>query len=226
MSPILIAIALWGATQSAAPPPPTEATPTGAAPTAPPQGAPAADPQAAVATSARRASAACTRATLQAGVPCLVEGESASAAPSRSRAEENRRHAARLADELCAAAARSGMDEADAAVLAACRARVLERTAACGGDGSRPLSDEAGRFNPGFARCYAGLAELAADAASDADTAASCCACAAACGQSRGQCLERASRGALGSCVVERCTSPCAAALLRAGPARDPRRAP
>lgn len=225
MSPVVIAFVLWGAAQAAAAPP-APGAPADAA--APPGVSPLAlaPPRAPTEAPPRRRSAACTRATLRAGVPCVVEGEAVSAEASRPRAQENRRVAARLADELCAAAARSGVDEADAAVLAACRARVAERTARCGGDGSRALMDETGRFNPGFARCYAGLSELAADAASDADIAGSCCTCAAACGQSQGQCLERAARGTLGACVVERCTSPCAAALLRAGPARETGRTP
>ncbi|OGQ13192.1 MAG: hypothetical protein A2138_05340 [Deltaproteobacteria bacterium RBG_16_71_12] len=157
---------------------------------------------------------ACTRQTLLDERGCTVEGRSGPRPASREHAVLNVRAAAALADELCRVVARGDALDADPLVLAACRARIAPATRNCAGDGSRPLQDDAGRFNPGFARCYAGLAELVRAVAADADVAADCCVCATGCGVTEAQCLARWDDGELGTCVAERCRAECAESLL------------
>lgn len=182
---------------------------------------------------ARASTWACTRETLLDGQPCTLEGSSpplvgaARQAGAAAQAAENRRGASALAEELCSLIARADASEPNAAALSSCRSRVPAAVRACGGSGARRLLDEAGRFNPGFGRCYAGIAELVRGAEESRELAEGCCACAqASCGASAGQCLTNAAAGrSLGSCVEGRCRAECAAALLvRSGPmAASPR---
>lgn len=169
----------------------------------------------------RAASYACTRQTLLDGQLCTIEGRSTAQAPSQQQAMANLRQASAFAEELCATVARADDSAPDATVLAACRTRVSTAVRACGGDGKTGLQDDAGRFNPGFARCYAGLAELVRGARQAGELADGCCACAhASCAASVAQCVERASAGLeLGACVEGRCRAECAAALLIRRPA-------
>lgn len=162
----------------------------------------------------RAATFACTRDTLLQDRPCTLEGRTPARAPSREQAQDNTRQGAVLANELCLSVARGDALDADPAVLSACRARVLPATRSCAGDGARGVTDDSGRFNPGFARCYAALAELVRAAEDDAAVSSRCCPCLAACGTSDAQCLERSARGQLGSCGEEKCQSACAASLL------------
>lgn len=163
---------------------------------------------------ARTDALACTRQTLLDERGCTVEGRSGPEPAARERAVENVRLAAALADELCRVVARGDALDADPLVLAACRARIAPATRSCAGDGSRLLLDYGGRFNPGFARCYAGMAELVRAVAADADVAADCCVCATSCGVTEAQCLARWDEGALGPCVAEQCRAQCAESLL------------
>ncbi|MCC7074293.1 MAG: hypothetical protein IT383_23505 [Deltaproteobacteria bacterium] len=162
----------------------------------------------------RTAALACTRHTLVAERGCTIEGRSGAKPAAREQALENARQASALADELCRGIARGDALDPHPLVLAACRARVAPATRSCAGDGARRLLDEDGRFNPGFARCYAGLAELVRAASADAEVAEGCCACVAVCGVSEQQCLERWDQGALGACAAEQCRAECAASLL------------
>lgn len=176
-----------------------------------------------------RASAlACTRQTLLVERGCTIEGRSGARPAAREHAQENARRAAALADELCRDVARGDALDPHPVVLAACRARVAPATRWCAGDGARALLDDDGRFNPGFARCYAGLAELVRAAAADAEVAEGCCACVAVCGVTEQQCLARWDEGGLGPCAAERCRAECAASLLlqRARTAAPPARTP
>ncbi|MBI1945252.1 MAG: hypothetical protein HYS27_06125 [Deltaproteobacteria bacterium] len=188
----LIALALVAASAASAPPP---ASP----PASPPP---------------RTDALACTRQTLLDERGCTVEGRTARQPAAREQAVDNVRVAAALAEELCRIVAKGDALDADQLVLAACRARIAPATRTCAGDGSRRVLDDGGRFNPGFARCYAGLAELVRAVAADADVAADCCVCAADCGVTEEQCLARWHHGELGACVAEQCREPCAESLL------------
>jgi hypothetical protein len=157
---------------------------------------------------------ACTRQTLVEDRACTVEGRAAARAPSREQAKENRRQARALAEELCAVAARSDAIDPDPGVLRACTGRIPSVMRGCGGDGSRQLLDDAGRFNPGHARCYGALAALVRETQALFETASTCCACIEeSCGGDAGQCVERVGKGALPqppACLADRCAAACA----------------
>src|SRR4051812_16690818 len=120
---------------------------------------------------------ACTKKTLLDDVPCTVEGRTQPQPKSPEQAKENQRQAVVFADDLCDTLARGEAPEPDAGILAVCKARVAATTKRCGGDGSRRLLDDAGRFNPGHAKCYGALAELVRDVSALVDNASQCCAC-------------------------------------------------
>lgn len=135
---------------------------------------------------------ACTRDTLLDERSCTIEGRTAAQPPSREQARESQRQARVLLEDLCAEVARAGQAEAAPGLLQACLGRGAVAIRRCGGDGTRRLLDDAGRFNPGHARCYGALAALLQEMSALAEAAASCCDCvAASCGGQVEQCLER-----------------------------------
>ena len=162
----------------------------------------------------RTAALACTPRTLVVERGCTIEGRSGSRPAAREQAVENVRQASAVAHELCRVIARGDALDPHPLVLAACRARIAPATRNCAGDGARRLLDDNDRFNPGFARCYAGLAELVRAASADAEVAEGCCACVAACGVTEQQCLERWDEEGLGACAATQCRAECAASRL------------
>jgi hypothetical protein len=168
----------------------------------------------------------CDRASLVADAPCTFDGATAAQPPSKELAKETQREARALLLDVCNELARADGDP-DAALIALCAARADAAVRTCGGDGARRLRDDAGRFNPGHARCYAALRAVLAEVAIVADDAQTCCSCAAAlCGASYGQCSERLTKGSLpeGTCA-ETCAPSCAGAAARIDAAK-PKRAP
>lgn len=164
---------------------------------------------------------ACSRDTLLHEQACTVEGRTAAQATSREQARENQRSARVFAEELCRVLARSDEVDGDAGLLSVCSARAVLAVKRCGGDGSRRLLDDAGRFNPGHARCYGALAGLVSELSALADTASPCCACIAdRCDGSATQCVESIGAGGLGgrtpagTCAASTCSAPCAALRL------------
>ncbi len=162
---------------------------------------------------------ACTRKTLLDELPCTVEGRTEPASPSRVRAQENQRAAEVLAGELCTALASGEAAAPDAGILAVCTARVAAATRRCGGDGSRRLTDDAGRFNPGHAACYAGLAALVRDIGAVVGSAQGCCACVHdACNGDEQQCVARMADeqapAVSAACLSGVCGAACAQARL------------
>jgi hypothetical protein len=166
---------------------------------------------------------ACTTETLLQELPCTVEGRTAPRAASKELAKENQRQARLLAEELCTSFARGEGVEPEAALLRACLARVPAAVKRCGGDGSRRLLDDAGRFNPGHAGCYGALSAFARDMSVFIEATSACCGCVGtSCGGDGGQCLERlgagrAPEGPLGVCLEGACASVCAESKLLRG---------
>lgn len=160
---------------------------------------------------------ACTKDTLLADQACTLEGKTQPQAQSKEQAKENQRQAQIVGDDLCATLARG--EEGEQVLERLCKARVATAAKKCGGDGTRRLLDDAGRFNPGHAGCYAALAEIARASVSLRDNAGGCCACVArSCNVDAGQCIERSATGKpLGApavCMEETCAEDCAALLL------------
>lgn len=158
---------------------------------------------------------ACTRDTLLDDRLCTIEGRTVAQPPSGEQAKENQRQARVLLEDLCAVVAHVGQADAAPGVLQTCLARGAVAIRPCGGDGTRRLLDEAGRFNPGHARCYGALGALLQEMSALAEAAASCCACvAASCGGQLEQCLERLaaerSPDVPASCVDGACAAACA----------------
>jgi hypothetical protein len=158
---------------------------------------------------------ACSRTTLLSDQPCTIEGKTQAQAASKDQAKENQRQAQILADEVCTAIAKGEEAEPDASLEKICKARVASATKKCGGDGTRRLLDDAGRFNPGHARCYAAIGEMVRDIVSLRDSAGACCACVErSCSVNAGQCIERHADGkAIGApaaCIEGVCAADCA----------------
>jgi hypothetical protein len=164
---------------------------------------------------------ACTKKTLLDDVGCMIEGKTQAQPPSKEQAKENQRQAQSLAEELCRTIATGESTEPDVGVLAACNARIAAATKKCGGDGSRRLLDDGGRFNPGHAKCYGALAELAKTAINLADEAGSCCQCVHdSCGGNQEQCVARMADEKApepSSCIEGACAAQCGQARIYAG---------
>jgi hypothetical protein len=89
----------------------------------------------------------------------------------------------------------------------------------CGGDGSRRLLDDDGRFNTGHTRCYGALAAVVRDVLVLSDTSSTCCACIAdRCGGNADKCVERLGANskpdASAQCLTSTCSSECAVLQL------------
>lgn len=181
---------------------------------------------------------ACTRETLLDDKPCTIEGKTTPHAPSREQVRENRRQARVLVDEVCGALASAGTAGPPQPLLQPCVARAAVAVRRCGGDGSRRLLDDAGRFNPGHARCYGALSTWAQEMTALAEAAIACCDCAgASCGTSgprqdedagaTDQCLSRVAGGRLPdvpvACLEGTCAAACAESrMLLGGPTPPP----
>jgi hypothetical protein len=163
---------------------------------------------------------ACTKKTLLDDKSCMIEGQTQAQAPSKDQAKENQRQAQVLAEELCRTIATGEATDPDAGLLAVCNAHIAAAVKRCGGDGSRRLLDDAGRFNPGHAKCYGALSELAKNASMLADEAGSCCQCVHdSCGGNEEQCIarmadERAPDAA--ACIEGTCAAQCGQARVYA----------
>jgi hypothetical protein len=165
---------------------------------------------------------ACTRDTLLQGLPCTIEGRTAAQTASREQAQENQRQAHVLAEGLCGSFARMDTVDPEAALQRVCLARVDAAVRRCGGDGSRRLLDDNGRFNPGHARCYGALASMMSEMSDLEQLSSSCCACVAdRCNANEGQCTERLAQGrdpdVASACLTGVCASECAALQLSRG---------
>lgn len=177
---------------------------------------------------------ACTVETLSSGARCIFESQAPPAADPARQAVENAQAAVRLADALCAKAARHPQEPVpDPDVLAACRRAFVEKAMGCGADGTRAILDDGGRFGPELRLCYAAMSEALARARTMATSSGACCRClvAARCTTSGVRCNEEATRrlldGAVARCAFESCEEACrgrlpAAAPAAATPARPP----
>jgi len=185
-----------------------------------PQPPPAADPHlmAPPTTSAAPTAFACTVETLVSGKTCVFEGTSPATDPAQARTD-----AKRLAEDLCAQAARRSAAEADATLIEACRRDIAEKARRCAGNGV--LLDVEGRFLPAARACYATLeAALAEVRFMDAATT-ECCRCAVenGCAPVAEACNRLAARGTVERpvCVAKSCATACEA-LLPLPPEREP----
>lgn len=199
----LVASASVRAQAPAAPPPPTTAP--GATPV--------------VATTTVPTAWACTQKTLVDDVPCTVEGKTAPQAASKDGGKEQQRQAKLIADDACRALARSGEPDEDKGLLNVCNTRMTVAIKKCGGDGTRRLLDDDGRFNPGHTRCYGALAAVVRDMTVLAETSSTCCECVAdRCGGSADKCVERmganAKPDASAQCLASTCSAECAVLQL------------
>jgi len=163
---------------------------------------------------------ACTAETLAAGAKCIFESQAGPAADAARQAIENAQAAARLADGLCAKAARHPQEPIpDPEVLAACKRMFTERAMGCGADGTRPLVDSAGRFGEEFRVCYSAMGQVLARARTMAASSGPCCRClvAARCIASGERCnqdaLERTLEGPAARCAAESCADACRAQI-------------
>lgn len=167
---------------------------------------------------------ACTRATLLDDAPCIIDGRSLVQSPALDQARENQRYARALSDGMCALTARAGGFEPDPILLQSCRSRADAATRLCTGDGSVRMIDDEGRFNNGFAPCYAALSSILLETGALAVAAVPCCEClAGSCGTNASQCTERLSKGrfpeASQTCLDAACSTACAQVRLsRPGP--------
>jgi hypothetical protein len=196
--------------------------------------APAADPRLFAEPSADSSPTpyACNVETLSSGARCIFESLAPQASDPRRQAVENAQAAARLADALCAKAARHPQEPIpDADVLASCKRTFVEKAMGCGADGTRPILDEGGRFGPEFRVCYSAMSEALARARTMAGSSGPCCRClvAAKCAASGERCNEetmmRTLEGAAARCAAESCREACRAHLpapATASPARMP----
>lgn len=160
---------------------------------------------------------ACSRTTLLQAQQCTVEGKTAPSAKSGEQAKENQRAAKIFAEDVCRSLSRADEVDDDAGLLSVCNARAAVAVKRCGGDGTRRMLDDAGRFNPGHARCYGALAALVTEIEALADTSSTCCACVAdRCGQNASQCVEKLGAGKAleGTCASSTCSAECAALRL------------
>jgi hypothetical protein len=163
---------------------------------------------------------ACDRKTLLSGEVCTFEGATTAQPASREQAKEIQRDARALLLDACAELARGEPPDAlepDPALVALCTARADAAVRVCGGDGSKRLRDDAGRFNAGHARCYASLRAVLEELSVIQADAAQCCGCTSAqCGAPMSGCTERLVKGALpdGACA-ETCAASCAGAAAR-----------
>ncbi|MDP2343937.1 MAG: hypothetical protein Q8O67_23470 [Deltaproteobacteria bacterium] len=171
---------------------------------------------------------ACDRATLLAGLACTFEGKTKAAEPSQGQVEDNQRQARALGAELCAAASTGRAKELINALKAICDKRMEAEAAACGGDGSRRLLDDDGRFNAGHAVCYAALRSVVVTTQRGFSEANQCCACLdAARGATFDQCVAAADVDRLPAGAGDKaCRSSCAALLLRSPVSPAPAAAP
>ncbi len=159
---------------------------------------------------------ACDRQSLLAGLRCTFEGKTRAQEPSKAQVDENQRQARALGLELCATAATGRAPQAIPAVKAACEKRLELEVAACGGDGSRRLLDDDGRFNPGHAVCYAALRAVTEVAQRSQDEAQGCCSCIdVGRGAAFNQCVADVDADRLPPGADKGCRSFCAAVLLR-----------
>ncbi len=196
--------------------------------------APAADPHLFAAPSADATSTAwsCTVETLSAGAKCVFESQAAIAPDPARQAVENAAAAAKLADALCAKAARNPLEPIpDPSVLSVCRQSFAEKAMACGADGSRPLLDDQGRFGSEFRLCYAALGDVLARARTLAASAGPCCRClvASKCVPSGERCNREALAGTLegpaARCAADACAEACRAQIpVPPAPPAAPRR--
>jgi hypothetical protein len=165
---------------------------------------------------------ACTVESLRTGTRCVFESQAGPAADVTRQAVENAQAAARLADGLCATAARHPHEPlADPDVLGSCKRAFAEKAMACGAEGARPLLDAEGRFAKEFRLCYAAMADALAAARLMAASSAPCCRClvAARCVASVGRCnAQPFAAGAGGACAIESCPEACSAFLPVAPP--------
>lgn len=162
---------------------------------------------------------ACTQKTLADDVPCTVEGRTAAQAPSKDAAKEQQRQAKLVAEDACRAIARSGEPDEDRGLLNVCNARMTVAVKKCGGDGSRRLLDDEGRFNPGHTRCYGALAAVVRDMTSLSESSSTCCDCVAdKCGGDAEKCVERMGANAKpetsAQCLTSTCSAECAVLQL------------
>lgn len=161
---------------------------------------------------------ACTAETLVSGKDCIFEGEPSAALPA---------DAAKLAQGLCARAARRAAVAApDPAVLAICRRDVESTARSCLGD--QPAVDREDRFLPAARACYAAIQATLAGVNFMAAVTSECCRCASesGCAASAEACNRAAARGRLerAACVIERCMEPCKSLLPSKG--SEPESAP
>lgn len=184
------------------------------------QGAAPPPPPTPVSTATTPTAWACTQKTLIDDVPCTVEGKTAPQAASKEAGKEQQRQAKLVADDVCRALARSGEPDEDRGLLSVCGARMTVAVKKCGGDGTRRLLDDDGRFNPGHTRCYGALAAVVRDMTALAETSSTCCACIAdRCGGNADKCVERIGANATrpdtsAHCLTTTCGSECAVLQL------------
>ncbi len=159
---------------------------------------------------------ACTVETLSAGARCVFESTAPPAQDRARQAIENAEAAGRLADRLCAEAARHPLDPIpDPDALAACRRAFAEKANVCGTDGTRAVLDAEGRVAPESRLCYAALSGVLARARTIAGASAPCCRClvSARCAASADRCnanaLARPLDDATARCADERCRDAC-----------------
>lgn len=163
---------------------------------------------------------ACTVETLGSGARCIFESQAVPASDASRHAVENAQAAAKLADALCAKAARHPQEPIpDPDVLAACKRAFAEKAMACGAEGGRPLLDGGGRFGREFRVCYSAMSEALARARTMTGSSGPCCRClvAARCAASGERCnqesMMRTLEGPAARCAAESCAEACRAHL-------------